>query len=159
MWKIIEQEETVGKMTMTVECKSLRFFPCETPGFETVFKPLAFPVLQIIVQDERGNRFKLKCSTADGVTAPTFTFQHPDKMDHPTMVVGQGKSRRAVPDFLAPKEKKQGEKERYGTVQAFRERIKFLGPELVEKVLLLFAQRLVQLEQKRLSKKSKKKAA
>lgn len=156
-WTIIMQEESVGKLKLPVRCKALRFFPMETGGGETIFKALAFPILQVIVRDGKGNTLKLKCNAGRGINNPEFTVQHPDTEEHPTMIVGEGKRRREVPDMLAAKVKKAGEKERYSTLAAFKSRVSpFLGAELTEEIISLFAARLAEIEQKRLAKSQKK---
>lgn len=159
MWTIVMQEEKAGKACYPVQCKALRFFPMEKGG-ETIFAALKFPILQIIVVDPKGNALKLKMNAGRSIDHPEFTIQHPDKMERPTIVIGERKSRRVIPDMMASPVKVPGETERFASLNRFRERVEpFLGKELTDEILGLFAQRLVEIEQKRLKKSKRKQAA
>jgi hypothetical protein len=150
-WKIIDQEESQGRYKVTVRCKRIRFFPIEGKGGETHFKPLAFPLLQVILKDEKsGVEIKVKCNATD-LNHPTFIIHHPDKLERPTMIVGEGKRRREVPDMLAPLERVPGEKERH-TLKTIEERLsQFAGVLVATEVMDLFAIKLALIEEKRLA--------
>ncbi len=141
-WKIIMQEETMGREKVPVECKNVKMFPIEKGGIVQGFGKLKFVLLQVIVENSFGEQYKLKLSTSGGVMFPKFILQHPDTMAHPLIEVGQGKFRRKVPDVLEPKERKAGERESYDTAESFLARLSFLGPILPNTVLDLFVGRL-----------------
>lgn len=155
-WNIQTQEEKTGKSVRDVKVKRVKFFPVEGKGGETTFKALGFVLLQVIVEDEKsGTVLKLKLNASKGIESPTFSIQHADTMERPTMIVGEGKRRREVPDMLRPLERVKGEVERYNTFKEFEARInKFLGVLVSAEVLALFAVRLGEIVQKRLAEEA-----
>lgn len=149
MYKIVMQEEKHGKETVEVACKNVRMFPIEKGGQVVGFGKLGFLLLQVIMEDERGEQVRLKLSTSGGINYPKFIVQWPDTMEYPTYFVGQGKRRREYADTLAPKVRKPGIKEEY-ELKDFTERLtRLCGAEMAGSILQLFAERFAQLASKK----------
>ncbi len=142
MWEIMTQEESRGRAKFPVQCKAVKFRPQDTAtGMQ--FIPLGFHLLQVIVENKHGDMLRFKISFAKGLNNPSFAVQHPDKMDHPLVTYGTGKSRRTVYDLLAPKKRIPGEKERYDTHAEFERRVRqAVGAALCEKIMALFVKKI-----------------
>lgn len=149
-YKIVWQEEKMGRESVPVQCKNVKMFPKHGAGGEVVgFGRLGFLLLQVIIEDEKGEQLRLKLSTSGGINYPKFIVQWPDTMEYPTYYVGQGKRRRGpFADTLAPKERKPGVKEEYD-LQGFTERLtRFVGADMASEILQLFAERFAKLANK-----------
>ena len=150
MYKIVMQEEKHGKDTVEVACKNVKMFPKHGKGGEIVgFGKLGFLLLQVIIEDERGDQLRLKLSTSGGINYPKFIVQHPDTMEYPVYYVGEGKRRRGpFADTLSPKERKPGRKEEY-ELKGFGERLtQLVGDKMAGDILQLFAERFAKLANK-----------
>ncbi len=107
-------------------------------GGNISFGKLGFILLQVIVEDEKGERLTFKLNASDGLTRTKFHIVHPSTLEYPTMTVGEGKRRRKVEDTLAKKVVVPGEKETYDEA-GFVRRVKLVGDELANTILSEFA--------------------
>lgn len=147
-WKIVPQEETIGREKREVVCKHVKCFPIEGKGGDMSFGRLKFLLLQVLVEDEQGYRLALKFNASQGVQHATFVVQHPKRLEYPMMVVGEGKRRRKIVDTLSPKVEVPGEKEQY-TQEAFVRRIeRMFGAELANVIITAFVKRLGEVASK-----------
>lgn len=137
MWKIVGQYDKKAKDETLI--REIRLYPMgidEETGNKK-FGRLKFRLYQIVVADER-DYFVLKMSTYHSEKDPEFILEHPDKLEHPMLVVGTGKNKRAIRDVLSPRISVKGMKEKY-SLSEFAERIRGFMGDAHKDVLRLFA--------------------
>lgn len=139
-YKLVEQSQ--GGFPVT--CKRIAYFPVENDDGTTSFKRLQFLLLQMQVEDDKGYRLTVRLNASEGMAHPKFTVQHPSCMDHPKVVMREGKRKVTVRDTLAKKVVVPGEVERYDYKEDFIKRMtKMVGEELCNQMLEEFTRRAV----------------
>lgn len=145
-YEVVMQEEVYGKTRIPTQCKRLRSFPIEGKKKQgTSWCGIKFPLLQVIVQDEKGSRLRFKLNLSDGIEFPKFVVQHPNRMQHPTIIVGEGKRKKEIPDLLSPMVEVQGVKENYDATDFEKRITQVCGAAVATEVLNLFAQKTATL--------------
>lgn len=149
-WQLVWQIEYENFEPIEVPCKRIRKFPVVDPvtgetKFRLVSKKLR--IFQVIVEAD-DDQHRLKAIENRGRLK--FVWHFPDRMEHPTIRIGLGKSggrfvdtRRDIVDTLSPKCRVPGEKVEFGSKGDFVEHLnRVLGNELAAVVMELFSQHL-----------------
>lgn len=144
-WQIIAQTEKHGKEEIPVKCKHVKFFPLTDGGGNVEgFGKLNRLVFRIVVRNSKG--YELKLTAHGDMMDPMFNITHPDKVDYPTIWVGEGKRRRKVIDDLSAKITYKGEKEKYPYLMDFEARCtQMFGAEMKEEIMRLFIDKFASL--------------
>lgn len=139
-WKIIEQTMRVRGEEFPVKCKQISCIPDDRSA-ELSFMRLGYVLLQIIVENERGERRRVKWHNKSGMPG-RFIVQLEDTTGQPTIWVGEGKRRRQIPDMLAKPVTIPGKKYTYDYVEDFIKDNKYFGESLTNEMLTLFANKI-----------------
>jgi hypothetical protein len=149
-WCLVWQTEYENCEPVEVACRQIKYFAVVDPvSGETKFRRIAknLRIFQVMVELE-DEQHRLKLIENRGLTK--FVWQHPERMVHPTMRIGLGKSggrfidsRRDVVDRLSPKCRVPGEKVEFTNKGDFVDHLnRVLGKELADLVMEVFNQRL-----------------
>jgi hypothetical protein len=140
-WRIVEQVEVYGRNRIPVKCKWLRCFPIEGKHGEVSFGKLKMPLFQVLMRNDYGMELKVKLNAAEP-RFPGWTIQHPDRLDYPTITVGEGRRKKTIPDTLSPKATVKGERERHNHQTIEPRLTRLFGAALATEISDLFARKL-----------------
>lgn len=115
----------------------LRFPRVDKQTGETKFLRLKNPIVQVVIDNQRGKVMKLQHSLP--FNGPKryqrWVLVHPDRLERPTFIDGK---RRKVPDMLKPEVEVKGEREAFDTRAEFDARLsRFTGPDFAADVIAL----------------------
>lgn len=171
-FKIVPQTEKVNGEEIETFCKHVKCYPVEKRTGKKVdkgFGYFGFLILKVVLRcEETGAEHSITYSNAKqapmGYDVPKqwlchkgeigkFIYHWPDRMEHPKIRVGAGKSmrrhydsRRVVEDTLSPKVRVPGPTKEFETAEVLTVwLVERLGFEMAEQIITLFANKLAEI--------------
>lgn len=163
-WAIKTQTEGKGDKAKEVRCRHVKFFPGKGKDGNTVFFPLKFLVLKVLVAYKDGPQCMITWSDFCG-GGGKFKFTYPSKIGKPVLKDSTGKKLKnrqgfEVPDYMSPDVEIKGESEEFLSMNNFCRFLQAkIGVDCATEVLGAWSERLTQVlaarEQRALDKAAK----